>query len=120
MGRRVKPTHRMTVHRPPPGSDSYTEDPTDTTDELLVQDKAVRFWATGGLVRTEGGEMVMMGPNITANGDLSEVVREGDIVSLEPINEGHRPFDGMEITSIREIYGRGSKPIKTRLRVDEV
>ena len=120
MGRRIKPTHRATFYRPADGSDSYTEDPQDTDKELLAEDEPVRFWGRGGLVRTATGEYVERGPDITANGELAQIVREGDKIDLEPVSDAYRSYTDLEATYIREVYGRSPEPIKARIRLDGV
>lgn len=120
MGRRIKPTHLLTAYRYPAGSDSYTDDPTDTDPTVVAEDEPVRFWGRGGLVRLETGEFAERGPDATGNGDLAESVSEGDVIELEAVDDSHRSYSGLEITHVREVYGRGPTPVKTRIRLDGV
>ncbi len=119
MGRRVKPTHLLTVTRHRETQTGYTDDP-ETTEETVVEDEPVRYWPRGILLRDSSGDMIQREPNITGNGHLSEKVQKGDTLKLEPLQSKRDPITGIEAVHVGELYGRQRRPIKTRIRVGDI
>lgn len=113
-------THHLTAEREEQvGEGDYGDPIYDTT--TVLEGEPVRYRSGGtSYVRGDTGERVQEAPTVVGRGALAEQIREGDVVSLDPMAPGAAGIERVEVTSIKTAIGRGVGAEQTTLELEGI